>query len=67
MEFSQEKWNLVLDLKDMVNNHSKTINKMAKVINSQEQKIKELEVKLMTKNTNDTFNDIFKGTPYENK
>lgn len=64
MEFSQEKWNLVLDLKDMVNNHSKTINKMAKVINAQEKKIKELEVKLMKNNTNEAFNDIFKGTPY---
>lgn len=62
MELSQEKWNMILDLKDTVNAHSKTINKMAKVINAQQEKITELEKRRDNANplTNDMFDDLLK-------
>lgn len=50
VEFSQEKENMILDLKDMVNAHSKTINKLARVVNSQQERIEELETKLNSSN-----------------
>lgn len=58
LKLTQEKWNLILDLKEMVNNHSQTINKMAKLINSQQEKIKELENELKTKQTTSMFQDF---------
>lgn len=58
---TQEQENLIRDLKDMVNNHSKTINKMAKVINALKQQVDKLEVERLKYNTNIDFNDIFKA------
>lgn len=57
---TQEQENLIRDLTDMVNNHSKTINKMAKVINAQQVKINEFENELLKLNTNVNYNDIFR-------
>jgi len=37
--------NVILDLKEMVNKHSQTINKLARVVNAQQERIKELEDK----------------------
>lgn len=60
LKFSQEEKNLILDLKDVVNAHSRTINEMAKRINVQNTKIHELEGKILMNNTSVGFNDIFK-------
>lgn len=57
MEFSQEMKNLILDLKDQINNHSKTINKMARVVNAQHERIKKLEQEVKEK-TYSPFSDI---------
>jgi len=60
IKFTQEKENMILELKDMVNAHSKNINKMVKVINAQKKIIEELEVKLIKINNSRDFNDIFR-------
>ena len=64
VEFNQEMKNLILDLKDQVNKHSKTINQLAKISNARKEVIEKLEAKIQKLETNHKFkSDIFGGGP----
>lgn len=59
LKLSQEKWNVVLDLKDTVARQQITIDKLSRVINAQEENISKLQVDILKNTTNYNFNDIF--------
>ena len=60
LKFTQEDKNRILDLKDMVNQQSKTINQLVERNNSQQRRIDELDKKLLKLSTSRDFNDIFR-------
>ncbi len=59
-KLTQEKWNLVLDLKDKVGKLEEEINRLRRLNRALLAKNEELDVKLMKVNTNAKFHDIFK-------
>lgn len=60
VKLTQEKWNMVLDLKDKVNRQEDELNRLRRMYRALEEKNNKLEVELLKYKTNVNFNDIFK-------
>jgi hypothetical protein len=61
IKLTQEKWNMVLDLKDKVETLEKSLRETRLHLRNEQLKTQELEKKILMNNSNVNFNDIFRS------
>jgi hypothetical protein len=61
IKLTQEKWNMVLDLRDKVTILEKSLKETRVHLRNEQLKTQELEKKILMNNTNVNFNDIFRS------
>jgi len=62
VKLSQEKWNMILDMKDKQDKQQDELDRLRRMYRALDEKLGKLEVKLMKANSNEVFQDIFKNS-----